>query len=71
MININAIALILYIPAILAIVFGVNFQREFDMSDGVNLLISLGSIFCGLFLIGIAEIIRLLSKISKQIMENN
>jgi hypothetical protein len=59
-----------YIPAIGAVIFGIFVQREFDMSDGLNLLVSIGSLFGGFLLLGIAEVIRLLSKVSRQIDEN-
>ncbi|MFC0561932.1 hypothetical protein [Halalkalibacter alkalisediminis] len=65
----NVIALILYIPAIVAIVFGIIVQTQFDMSEGIVILISVCSMFGGFLLIGIAELIRLLSKISQQIAE--
>lgn len=68
--NLNAVALFLYIPAIGAVIFGIFVQREFDMSDGLNLLVSIGSLFGGFLLLGIAEVIRLLSKVSRQIDEN-
>ncbi|WP_227940403.1 hypothetical protein [Alkalihalobacillus deserti] len=68
--NLNVVALTLYIPALAAIIFGIYVQLNLDMSDGVNLLASIGGLFGGLFLIGLAEIIRLLSNISRQIDEN-
>ncbi|MFC0561717.1 hypothetical protein ACFSUR_08550 [Halalkalibacter alkalisediminis] len=60
-----------YIPAITAIVFGIYVQSKFDMNDGTNLLAEIGSLFGGLFLIGLAELMRLLSKISLQIEETS
>ncbi|WP_273843636.1 hypothetical protein [Halalkalibacter alkalisediminis] len=41
------------------------------MNDGTNLLAEIGSLFGGLFLIGLAELMRLLSKISLQIEETS
>jgi len=58
--------MLLYIPAIVALIFGIFVQREFDMSDGLFLLVSTGCLFGGFLLLGIAEIIRLLSKIIRQ-----
>ncbi|MED1603383.1 hypothetical protein [Alkalihalophilus marmarensis] len=66
--NVNTIALLLYFTAMCAIFFGVYVQVQFDTSsDGLILLVSVGSLVAGLLLLGIAEMIRLLSKISRKL----
>ncbi|UCZ51534.1 hypothetical protein LGQ02_11690 [Bacillus shivajii] len=60
--DLNAIALLLYIPAIGTLIFGILVLIMFDMGDGLHLLVLAGSLFGGFLLLGIAEIIRLLSK---------
>ncbi|MDV2683984.1 hypothetical protein RYX56_06310 [Alkalihalophilus lindianensis] len=67
--NLNAVALYTYIPGIMAVITGMYVLIKFDTSEGLVLLISIGSMFGGILLVGIAEIIRLLSKISRQIDE--
>ncbi|KHF39269.1 hypothetical protein [Halalkalibacter okhensis] len=68
--DLNVITLILYFSAIVAISTGILIQIQFDMSDGTVILISIGSLFGGFLLIGIAELIRVLTKISRQLVEN-
>ncbi|WP_368505185.1 hypothetical protein AB3N04_05955 [Alkalihalophilus sp. As8PL] len=67
--NLNAVALYTYIPGIVAVITGMYVLIKFDTSEGLVLLVSIGSMFGGILLVGIAEIIRLLSKISRQINE--
>lgn len=66
--NINSIALLLYFTSLCAIFFSVYAQVQFDTSsDGLILLVSVGSLVGGVLLLGIAEMIRLLSKISRKL----
>jgi hypothetical protein len=67
--NLNAVALYTYIPGIMAVLTGMYVLIDFDTSEGLVLLVSIGSMFGGFLLVAIAEIIRLLSKISRQIDE--
>jgi hypothetical protein len=53
----------------MAVITGMYVLIKFDTSEGLVLLVSIGSMFGGILLVGIAEIIRLLSKISRQIDE--
>ena len=62
--KLNFIAVLLYVFGIIAMGFWILATKQYNLSsDGTVLLASIGSLFGGLLLIGIAEIIRLLSKI--------
>ncbi|MCF6408799.1 hypothetical protein [Pseudalkalibacillus salsuginis] len=65
--NVNVAGIILLVAGVIAIGFGVFVQETLDMKNGTIILSSIASIFIGLLMLGIAEIIRLLFKISRQL----